>query len=102
MRLQNSQSPARLALLRLLATDDSLPTDRQAVALLNRPDVLVVIVDTPAAWGVWVHAIGEAAGQPTEYHRGEHLLTAENVVAGWPVQVVKTAPFPAEHLAVAA
>ena len=97
-----TQNPARLALLRLLAADDALPLDRQAVALLNRPTVLVVIVDTPEAWGYWVYAVRSAASGPTEFHRGEHMTTAENVVNGWPVQVIKTAAFPAERLVRAA
>ena len=98
----STQNAARLALLRLLAADDALPTDCQAVALLNRPTVLVVIVDTPLAWGVWVHAVQVAAQLPTEFHRGEHITTAENIVNGWPVQVIKTAAFPAESLVRAA
>lgn len=97
-----TQSPARLALRRILATDYELPTSWQAVAVMDRPGCIVVIVDTPEAWGRWVYAIGTASDQPNEIRRGVHLLTAENVVAGWPVQVVKVQPFPAEHLAVAA
>jgi len=100
--VQPTQSPARIALLRLLAADDALPTDRRAVALINRPTALVVIVDTPLAWGIWVHAIQLAAKAPTEFHRGEHMTTAENVINGWPVQVIKTAAFPAERLVRAA
>lgn len=100
--VQPTQSPARAALRQLLATDDALPTDRRAVALLDRPTVLVVIVDTPEAWGVWVYAVRTVASGPTEFHRSEHLTIAENVVGGWPVQVIRTAQYPVERLVRAA
>jgi hypothetical protein len=95
--VQLTQSPAATAFRRLLAADDALPADRRAVVLLDRPTALVVIVDTPLAWGVWVDAVHLAAQSPTVFHRGEHLTVAENVVDGWPVQVIKTPPYPTER-----
>lgn len=93
----STQSPAGMALLRLLAANDALAADHQAVALIDRPGVLVVIVDTPRAWGMWVYAVRSAASGPSEFHRGQHMTTAENVVDGWPVQVIRTAAYPAER-----
>lgn len=87
MPLQSTQSPAAAALAALFATDDALPEAWKSAALIDRTTDVVVLLDTVEAWSAWTVLLDHGCNYAA--HVSEHLMTAQCVVAGVPVLVVK-------------
>ena len=95
---QPPDRPASRALAILLAAEDALPASCHAQFLFDRPSALVVLVDSGHAWLSWTVRLDE--GQEIDVHYGDCLMTAQLVVAEFPVMIVKGDRLP--ELAVAA
>jgi hypothetical protein len=96
--LQPPGCAASRALAVLLAAEDALPASCHAQFLFDRPSALVVLVDSGHAWLSWTVRLDE--GQEIDVHYGDFLMTAQLMVAGFPVMIVKGDRLP--ELAVAA
>lgn len=84
-----SHSPASEALMALLQADDQLPAAWQATEIIERADVLIVLVDSVTAWSAWIVALYDYADQRPDAHVTDHLATATATVHEFPVTVVR-------------
>lgn len=89
MQPQSIHSPASRALAALFAADDGMPESCHAVALFDRPNIVVVLLDSAEAWAAWVVAVQELTGDHVCAQAGIHVATAEAVVCGCPVMVLR-------------